>query len=67
MAIVAGAIAILVWLMSITPTGLVPNEDTGTLFVMVDMPPGTSQERTGETLDKVDSILPQYPPLSRVP
>ena len=61
MAIVAGAIAILVWLMSITPTGLVPNEDTGTLFVMVDMPPGTSQERTGETLDKVDSILSTVP------
>ena len=61
LAIVAGAIAILVWLMSITPTGLVPNEDTGTLFVMVDMPPGTSQERTGETLDKVDSILSTVP------
>lgn len=61
LAIVAGVIAILVWLMSITPTGLVPNEDTGTLFVMVDMPPGTSQERTGETLDKVDSILSTVP------
>lgn len=61
LAIVAGAIAILVWLMSITPTGLVPNEDTGTLFVMVDMPPGTSQERTGETLNKVDSILGTVP------
>lgn len=58
---VAGAIAILVWLMSITPTALVPNEDTGTLFVMVDMPPGTSQERTGETLHKVDSILATVP------
>jgi HAE1 family hydrophobic/amphiphilic exporter-1 len=39
----------------------VPNEDTGALFVMVDMPPGTSQERTQETLDKVDAILAQIP------
>ena len=60
-AVVAGAIAVLVWLMSTTPTGLVPNEDTGTLFVMVDMPPGTSQERTGETLAQVDSIIGTVP------
>ncbi len=60
-AIVAASIAILVWLMSITPTGLVPNEDTGTVFVMVNMPPGTSQERTTEVLDQVDGIIAQIP------
>jgi HAE1 family hydrophobic/amphiphilic exporter-1 len=59
--VVVASIAVLVWLMSITPTALVPNEDTGALFVMVDMPPGTSQERTQETLDKVDAILAQIP------
>jgi len=59
--IVAGAIALLVVLMNKTPTALVPNEDTGILFVMVDMPPGTSQERTSETLDKVDSLLSTVP------
>ncbi len=61
MAFVGGSIALLVWLMNVTPTGLVPNEDTGTLFVMVNMPPGTSQERTGATLNKVDSILGLVP------
>ena len=60
-AIVAASIAVLVWLMSITSTALVPNEDTGTIFVMVDMPPGTSQERTGEVLDQVDSLLSMIP------
>ncbi|MCM1483655.1 MAG: efflux RND transporter permease subunit [Muribaculaceae bacterium] len=59
--IVAASIAVLVWLMSITPTALVPNEDTGTVFCMVDMPPGTSQERTGEVLAQVDSIMAQIP------
>ena len=59
--IVAGAVALLVWLMSITTSTLVPSEDTGTLFCMVDMPPGTSQERTEEVLDQLDNILAQVP------
>ncbi|MBJ2167216.1 MAG: efflux RND transporter permease subunit [Muribaculaceae bacterium] len=48
---------VLVWLMAITPTAMVPNEDTGTVFVMVDMPAGTSQERTIEVLEQVDSLM----------
>lgn len=59
--IVAASIAILVWLMGTTPTALVPNEDTGTFFVMVDMPPGTSQERTIEVMDQVDHMLLNIP------
>ena len=58
---VGAAIAVLVWLMSITTSTLVPNEDTGTLFCMIDMPPGTSQERTKEVLDQLDKILAQVP------
>ena len=58
---VGAAIAVLVWLMSITTSTLVPNEDTGTLFCMIDMPPGTSQERTKEVLDQLDNILAQVP------
>ena len=59
--IVGVAVAILVWLMSITTSTLVPNEDTGVLFCMVDMPPGTSQERTDEVLDQIDQILATVP------
>ncbi|MDE6628880.1 MAG: efflux RND transporter permease subunit, partial [Muribaculaceae bacterium] len=51
------SIVALVWLMASTPTALVPNEDTGTFFVMVDMPPGTSQERTQKTMDQVAGVL----------
>ena len=60
-AIVAASIAILVWLMSTTQSELVPNEDTGTIFAMIDMPPGTSQERTTELLDQVDEIIGSIP------
>lgn len=59
-----GAIAsiiILVFLMNITPSGMVPNEDTGTFFVIVDMPPATSLENTKVALSKVDSLIAANP------
>ncbi len=55
------SVVLLVILMARTPTGLVPSEDTGTLFCMVNMPPGTSQERTIETLNQVQGILDHIP------
>lgn len=58
---VAVACALLVWLMAITPTSLVPNEDTGTIMGVVDMPPATSMERTKKVMDRVDSICGTIP------
>lgn len=59
--ITAVCIGVLVWLMSITPTGLVPNEDTGTIMGAVTLPPATSQERTQKIIDQVDSIIGSIP------
>lgn len=61
---VAASIAILVWLMAITPTSLVPTEDTGTIMGAITMPPGTSQERTQNVINKVDSIVGTIPAVS---
>ena len=61
LAAVAASLVILVFLMKKVPSGLVPNEDTGVLFAMVDMPPGQSQERTLEVLDQVDHIIRNTP------
>ncbi len=58
---VGAAIGLLVWLMSVTPTGLVPNEDTGTIMGVVDMPPATSLERTQAVMHRVDSIAGTIP------
>lgn len=58
---VVAAIGILVWLMATTPSALVPNEDTGTIFAMVDMPAGSSQERTAEVMEQIDSLAAQIP------
>ena len=59
--IVAACIALLVFLMQVTPTGMVPNEDTGTIMGAVTLPPGTSQERTFEVMNKVDSLIAADP------
>ena len=59
--IVAASIVGLVLLMVSTATALVPDEDQGVLFGMVDMPPATSRERTTEVMDKVDAIIAQNP------
>lgn len=59
--IVAVSVGVLVWLMSTTPTAMVPNEDTGVVFAMVDLPAGSSQERTAAVLDEVDSLIAQVP------
>ena len=44
-------------MMKTTKTGLVPDEDTGTLFCTISMPPATSVARTKEIITQVDSIL----------
>ena len=61
MGLVAGSIALLVFFMNVTPTGMVPNEDTGTIMGAVTLPPGTSQERAMEVLNKVDSLVAADP------
>lgn len=59
--IVIATVVLLVFLMNTTPTGLVPNEDTGTIFAVVDMAPGTSQERTEQAMEQVDSLIAANP------
>ena len=60
MAVVIG-IAALVGTAQVTSTGLVPNEDTGTLFCTISMPPATSVARTRQIINEVDSILAADP------
>ena len=61
MGLVVASIAILVFFMNTTPTGMVPNEDTGTLMGAVTLPPGTSQDRSEEILARVDSLIASDP------
>ena len=54
-------IVVLATTMLTTKTGLVPDEDTGTLFCTVSMPPATSVARTKQIINQVDSILAADP------
>ncbi len=58
--VVVGIAGLLVT-MKTTKTGLVPDEDTGTLFCTISMPPGTSAARTQEVIDKIDAMLASNP------
>ena len=60
LAVVVG-IAVLAVTMFTTKTGLVPDEDTGTVFCTVSMPPATSVARTRQIINEVDSILAADP------
>ncbi len=58
--VIAG-IAVLAVSMATTKTGLVPDEDTGTIFCTISMPPSTSVARTRQIIDEVDKILAADP------
>lgn len=64
LAVILGIIALVVT-MKFTQTGLVPNEDTGTLFAMISLPPGTSQVETQKVTDQVDKMLASNPYIER--
>ena len=54
-------IAVLVVSLVTSKTGLVPDEDTGTIFCTISMPPATSVARTQQVIAEVDSILAADP------
>jgi len=55
------AIVVLIAAFLTTKTGLVPDEDTGTVFCTISMPPATSVARTRQVIDEVDKILAADP------
>lgn len=57
------AIAVLGWMMKTTKTGLVPNEDMGTVFINVQASPGSSLQQTYDILKKVESRIKDLPQL----
>jgi len=54
-------VGVLIWTMSTTPKGFVPNEDLGTIMSDISLPPSTSQERTNEVIAQIDSIVHTIP------
>lgn len=62
---IAGCIVLLVALMSSTKSGLVPDEDMGTVMVDVQTAPGTGLRRTDEVLLEVYARIKDLPEIER--
>jgi HAE1 family hydrophobic/amphiphilic exporter-1 len=59
--IIVGFGALFYLLMRSTPSSFVPEEDMGTVFVNVSLPPASSMERVQIVADRVDSIIRTIP------
>ena len=62
-ALVVVAIVVLGWMMKTTKTGLVPNEDMGTIFINVQAAPGSSLQETYHILKEVEERIKDLPQL----
>ena len=62
-ALVVMAIVGLGWMMKTTKTGLVPNEDMGTVFINVQASPGSSLQQTYHILKEVEERIEDLPQL----
>ncbi len=60
------SVAGLVYLMANTKTGLVPNEDLGTIFVNVNCAPGSSLDNTSKTMGRIEEELMKIPQIKNV-
>lgn len=58
--VVAGC-ALLFWTISITPTGMVPEEDKGSVYIDVTCPMGTSLNQTSATIAEVQKVVESIP------
>ena len=57
----AASIVLLVYFMNTTKTGLVPQEDMGTVMVNVSVSTGSTLEQTEKTMAKVEAVVKQIP------
>lgn len=66
--VVAGLIALsagaLWWLISTTKTGLVPQEDMGTISLNVQVAPGSSLAETDAIMDEIEAAIKDIPEIS---
>jgi hydrophobe/amphiphile efflux-1 (HAE1) family protein len=56
MIIYAGLLALTGWRLTATPTGFIPEQDQGFLIGVVQLPPGSSLDRTSAIVDKAYDI-----------
>lgn len=50
----------------VVPTGFIPTEDQGTIYVSVNAPAGATLERTELVMDEIDRIAKQFPEVESI-
>lgn len=55
------SVGLLVFFMNTTKTGLVPDEDTGSIMVNITTPPGSSVARTNDIMKKIEQRIDSIP------
>ncbi|MBR5983498.1 MAG: efflux RND transporter permease subunit [Bacteroidales bacterium] len=63
---IAIAVAIMVILFMVVPTGFVPSEDMGTLFVEINAPAGYSMDKTRTIMNRVCNKIQELPAVESV-
>jgi HAE1 family hydrophobic/amphiphilic exporter-1 len=68
--VVAGSVAVaavlMVVLFKVVPTGFVPSEDMGNIFVEINTPAGYTMEKTREVMNRVSDQIQQLPAVEAV-
>lgn len=54
------------WASNTAPTGFVPNEDRGMVFVNVELPPGASMDRTTSINNQLQGVVRQIPGVNNI-
>ena len=57
LAVYAGLLLLAGWRFNATPTGFIPAQDQGYLIGVVQLPPGSSLERTGRAVEQAAAII----------
>ena len=61
-----GLLGLTYWVYNRVPTGFVPDEDQGYIFVLIQAPPGASLDYTRDIVKKVEEMMKPVPEMSRV-
>ena len=59
--IYGGLLGLTVWRLNATPTGFIPDQDQGFLIGVIQLPPGSSLERTEAAVGRIREVVSQNP------
>jgi hydrophobe/amphiphile efflux-1 (HAE1) family protein len=59
--IYGGLLGLTVWRLSATPTGFIPDQDQGFLIGVIQLPPGSSLDRTEAAVNRIREVVSRNP------